>query len=234
VSLLRWIDYIQDEAPPGDLFMFGKTVHALKRNIISPMTEMLGGDLHYSSGEGKIKLWNRDIYVIGANDERAESRVRGSTSAGSYGDEVALYPEDFFRMATSRMSVPGAKSFWTTNPDSPHHWLKVNYINRGAEVNCKAFHWGIDDNPFLDPEFVAAIKREYTGLFKKRFVEGLWVLAEGAIYDMFDDEQHVNLGPPFEPDYYIIGVDYGTGNPTAFVLIAQRKAAGMVRARILL
>jgi PBSX family phage terminase large subunit len=120
------------------------------------------------------------------------------------------------------MSVPGAKSFWTTNPDSPHHWLKVNYINKGMEVNCRSFHWGIDDNPFLDPEFVDALKREYTGLFKKRFVDGLWVLAEGAIYDMFDDEQHVNLGPPFEPDYYIIGVDYGTGNPTAFVLIAVK------------
>jgi PBSX family phage terminase large subunit len=220
-SLLRWIDYVQREAPPGDLFMFGKTAFAFKRNIVGPMTEMLGPDMQWSSGEGVIKLWGRTIHVIGANDERAEQKIRGSTSAGSYGDEIALYPEDFFRMATSRMSVRGAKFFGTTNPDSPTHWLKTNYINRGesGEIDCRSFHWGLDCNPFLDVEYIDAIKREYTGLWKKRFIDGLWVLAEGSIYDMFDEDRHVTSSAPKRPDYYIVGVDYGTGNPTAFILI---------------
>jgi PBSX family phage terminase large subunit len=219
-SMLRWLDYINRDAPPGELYMFGKTVHALKRNIISPMMDYVGPDMRYSSGEGLIKLWGRQIHVIGANDERAENKVRGSTSAGSYADEVALYPEDFFRMATSRMSVQGAKMFATTNPDSPTHWLKTNYINRCGEINCKSFTWGLRKNTFLDVEYVDAIEKEYTGLWRKRFIEGKWVLAEGAIHDMFDEKRHVNLGPPFTPDYYIVGVDYGTGNPTAFVMIA--------------
>jgi PBSX family phage terminase large subunit len=219
VSILRWLDYINRDAPPGDLFMFGKTSLAFKRNIVGPMHEMVGGDMHYSSAEQLIKLWGRRIHVIGANDAKSEAKVRGSTSAGSYGDEIALYPEDFFKMATSRMSVRGAKFFGTTNPDSPTHWLKTSYINRGDEVNCRSFHWGIECNPFLDVEYIDQIKREYTGLWFKRFVLGLWVLAEGAIYDMFDEERHVVLDPPAKPDFYIVGIDYATGNPTCFVLM---------------
>ena len=38
------------------------------------------------------------------------------------------------------------------------------------------------DNPNLTAEFVEAQKRLYTGFFYKRFIEGLWVIAEGAIY----------------------------------------------------
>ncbi len=218
-SLLRWLDYIDRDSPAGDLFMIGKTVFALKRNILSPMAEYLGSDYHYSSGEGVVKLWGRTIHVIGANDERAEEKIRGSTSAGTYCDEVALYPEGFFKMATSRMSLHGSKMFGTTNPDAPTHWLKRDYINRGKDVNCRSFHWGIDANPFLDVEYRDAIKAEYTGLWKKRFIDGLWVLAEGAIYDMFDEKRHVITAAPLKPDYYIVGIDYATGNPTCFVLM---------------
>lgn len=233
-SLLRWLNYVRT-APPGELFMFGKTAYAFKRNIIAPMEELVGPDMHYFSGDQVIKLWGRRIHVIGANDAKSEQKVRGSTSAGSYGDEIALYPEDFFRMATSRMSVHGAKFFGTTNPDSPVHWLKVNYINRGEDIGCRSFHWALDENPYLDVEYVKAIKREYTGLWKRRFVDGDWVLAEGAIYDMFEQKRHVFSGDCPEPDYYIVGIDYGTGNPTAFVLLGvkyrhnQRPIAWMER-----
>lgn len=218
-SLVRWLLYVQT-APPGDLYMFGKTTHAFKRNIVGPMEELVGRDMHYFSGDQTIKLWGRKIHVIGANDAKSEGKIRGSTSAGSYCDEMALIPEDFFRMATSRMSAPGAKLFGTTNPDSPHHWLKVNYIDRAQDIGARCFSWGLEANPFLDPGYVTAIKAEYTGLWEKRFIKGLWVLAEGSIYDMFTEDDNVIFTPPCKPDEYIVGGDYATSNPTAFILIA--------------
>ena len=47
----------------------------------------------------------------------------------------------------------------------------------------------MDDNPKSDPGVHRAQKRLYSGFFYKRFIEGLWVLAEGAIYkDSWSDE----------------------------------------------
>jgi PBSX family phage terminase large subunit len=219
-SLARWLDYVGRDAPAGDLFMTGRTVHALKRNILGPMEEMIGPGLRYSIPTGEGKIWGRPFHIVGANDQRSEGKIRGATAAGWYADEVSLYPADFFRMALSRMSVPGAKMFITTNPDSPAHWLKTEYIDRAHEIDAAVFHWGLRENPYLTTEFINALEREYTGLWRKRFVEGLWVLAEGAIYDMFHDEVHIRDEAPGVPSEYIVGVDYATGNPTAFILIA--------------
>jgi PBSX family phage terminase large subunit len=232
-SILRWIEYIVSDAPPGELYMLAKTITALKRNIIGPMQQFLGPAMHYSSGKNEINIFGRTIHTVGAATELAEGKLRGATAAGAYCDELSLYPESVWIMLLSRLSVPGAKVFATTNPDSPSHWLKSGYIDRIAELgHMKVFEWSLEEavknaenpNGFLQPDFVDAIKKEYTGLWRKRFIEGLWVLAEGAIYDMFRDEVHVIEEPPFKrPDYYIIGVDYGTGNPTCFEMIGVKR-----------
>jgi PBSX family phage terminase large subunit len=233
VSIFRWIDYIVGDAPPGELFMLAKTITTLKRNIIGPMQQFLGPAMHYSSAKNEINVFGRTIHTVGAATELAEGRLRGSTAAGAYCDEASLFPESVWTMLLSRLSVPGAKLFATTNPDSPGHWLKTNYMDRASELgHMKVFEWSLEEavksaenpNGFLEPDFVDAIKKEYTGLWRKRFIEGLWVLAEGAIYDMFNDDVHVIDEPPFKrPDYYIIGVDYGTGNPTCFEMIGVKR-----------
>jgi PBSX family phage terminase large subunit len=221
-SLLRWIKYIQRDAPPGELYMFGKTIPALRRNIIEPMNVLLGDEMHYFVGSGRITLWNRIIWTLGANDAAAAGKVQGSTSAGTYFDEVTLYPESVFRMATSRTSVSGAKMFGTMNPNSPVHWFKKEYIDRADQLDFARFNWSLDDVTFLDPDFVRALKTEYTGLFFERFIMGRWVMAEGAIYDMFDHNDHLIESSPIEPDEYIIGVDYGTNNPTVFIIFGVK------------
>jgi PBSX family phage terminase large subunit len=221
----RFADFIQREQHRGEFYLIGKTVHTLKRNVIGPMEEMLGDDFHYYSGKGEIKLWDRTIHVVGANDAKSEGKIRGSTSAGTLIDEGSLVPQDMFRMALSRMSVPNAKMFVTTNPDGPKHWLKTDFIDRRSELNMSVFHWGLDDVDFLDPQFVADLKAEYTGLWYKRFILGEWVMAEGAIYDMFNDDDHTfSTYPDIVPDEYIVGVDYGTTNPCVFVLIGIKWA----------
>jgi len=135
------------------------------------------------------------------------------------------------------MSVKNAKFFGTTNPDSPYHWLKVNYLDRiGCGIdNINRYSFSIDDNPNLDPEYVDSLKQEYTGLFYKRFILGQWVLAEGAVYDMWDENIHVvdtnavlrALGKK-QFDNYIIGIDYGTNNPCTFGLFGYNRGGGPV------
>jgi hypothetical protein len=82
----------------------------------------------------------------------------------------------------------------------------------------------LDENPGISDTFKTEIKKEYVGLWKKRFIDGLWVLAEGAIYDFFDDKKHsaklYRIKQNFKPDFFAVGVDYGTGGVTCFVLFA--------------
>jgi PBSX family phage terminase large subunit len=95
--------------------------------------------------------------------------------------------------------------------------LRTEFIDN-PELNLKCFHFSIDDNPFLDPRYVADLKNEYTGFWYKRFIEGLWIAAEGAIYgDAWKDSTVVDGIIPHTLSRRIIGVDYGTTNPMVFL-----------------
>ena len=219
-SIIRWIDYVAT-APPGQLMMFGKTERTLKRNILDPLRDIVGRKyFQHNRGMGEAKLFGREVIIVGANDERSEGKIRGWTGAGAYGDELSLIPESFFQMTLSRLSVPGAKLFGTTNPDNPHHWLKKNYLDREGKLNLRRFHFTLDDNISLSQEFVDALKAEYVGLWYKRFILGLWVAAEGAIYDMLDEDIHVVDVLPRMQQHWV-GVDYGTSGVTCFWLLGQ-------------
>lgn len=219
-SIVRWIEYVVSD-PKGDLLMFGKTERTLKRNILDVIESIIGEkNFKYNRGTGEVFIYGRRVYVAGASDDRAEGKIRGMTLAGAYGDELTLIPESFFKMLLSRLSVRNAKLFGTTNPDSPYHYLKREYIDN-KELDCSVFHFELEDNPNLDKDYVASLKREYSGLWYKRFIKGEWVSAEGAIYDMWDDTIHVVTELPKYFERYYVGIDYGTSNPTVFLLIGK-------------
>ncbi len=222
-SFWWWLRFARDQSPAqGDLLMVGKTERTLERNIINPMISMFGsGRISYSRGSGEGHIYGRRFYVAGANDERAQDKIRGMTLAGAYGDEVTLWPESFYEMLRSRLSPRGARFLGTTNPDSPAHWLKKRTLNRAGELDLCRVSFRLEDNIFLDPDFVTNLKKEYTGLWYKRFIEGEWCQAEGAVYDMWDEGKHVisNLPGSLQVLRWVVGCDYGTTNPTVFLLV---------------
>lgn len=219
-SLYKWIHYCK-YGPKGKLAMLGKTERTLEHNIIDPLKDILGSSCRYVKGRGVLYIGKRKIYVFSANDERSEQRIRGGTWAGAYGDEITLWPECVFKMALSRLSIDNAQFFGTTNTDSPYHWLKEEYLDRIKDLDLKSFHFDLDDNVrpegFLGLEFVNNLKKEYTGLWYKRFILGLWVLAEGSIYDMWDDSKYV-IDCKTKYRNYFVSIDYGTANPCTFGL----------------
>lgn len=217
-SLIRFLKYIV-YGPKGDLMIVARTQDTLKRNIIGPLADLVGLDLRHHSGKRELSLYDRTIHLVGASDERAEQKIRGVTLAGAYVDEVTLIPESFFNMLLSRLSIPGAQVFGTTNPDSPYHWLKTQFLDRTDELDLKTWHFSLEDNPSLTDLFKENIKKEYKGLWYKRLIDGLWVQAEGAVFDFFDANAHTLINLPNNAKYYMVGIDYGTTNPTAFTLI---------------
>ena len=219
-SILRWLEFVRT-APPGPLAMIGKTKDTIARNVLDVISQIAPTAITFTRGANTCRILGRLVHVIGANDSRAEEKVRGLTLAGAYCDEITLYPEAFFVQLLGRLSVPGAKWFGTTNPDSPSHWFKKKYLDRADELDLYVVHFELADNPSLSKTYVDALAAEFTGLWHKRFISGLWVSAEGAIYDMLDETVHCRPAPPRDTWQAVwLGVDYGTSNPTHAVLIA--------------
>lgn len=228
-SILAWCEYCRDQAPPGPLAMIGKTKDTLRRNVLDEIDNYFGdaSPLVHTPGANTGTLFGRKVHMIGANDAKAESRIRGLTLAGAYVDEATLLPnESFWSMLVTRFITTfplGAKIFVTTNPDSPAHWFKRSVIDKAAKIRAKVWKFILDDNPILTEEAKNQLKNSLSGLFYKRFIEGLWVAAEGAIYDMLDlDHKHRVTWeqlPILTGDMWL-GVDYGDLNPFHAVLLA--------------
>ena len=170
----------------GRKVITGVSKQSVYNNVLTDLFDIVGPrNYSYNRNTGQLRLCGSEWLVIGAKDEGSERYIRGLTVGVALCDEVSLMPQSFFQMLLSRMSPEGARLYGTTNPDSPYHWLKTEYLDN-PELRAKKILWSdhftMADNPNLMPEFVEAQKRLYTGFFYKRFIEGLWVIAEGAIY----------------------------------------------------
>ena len=220
IVLRRFLKEIRN-GPEGVYVIVGKSERTVMHNVIQPLNgpDFMNGTIKYNRGLGEFTIFDKKVYVVGANDERAEGKIRGSTFAGALVDEASIIPESFFKMLLSRLSVDNAKVFVTTNPDSPLHWLKTDFIDRRSELDISVFRFVLDDNPSLGQVYKDNLKKEYKGLWYKRFILGDWVLAEGSIYDFFDTALHVVQAPKTYAKQFFVGIDYGTTNPFAAVLV---------------
>jgi PBSX family phage terminase large subunit len=218
-------------APHGDIVLTGKTERTVYRNVIRPLQLMFGeGRIKYSKGMGEGRIGKRDFYVIGGSNEASVTKAQGLTVAYWYGDEAVTYPGTFLDMMVTRLSPEGACSDWTMNPGGPYHEIKTNFIDKADDADLKdqiaVHHFTLSDNLNLTAEFVRSLMALYpaSSLFYKRYILGLWVFAEGAIYDFFDETLHrldFDLAAQHPPDFWTLSGDYGTGNATSVGLYAH-------------
>ncbi|WP_194244340.1 PBSX family phage terminase large subunit [Nonomuraea phyllanthi] len=222
-SLFRFLIYVTQAPRGGHLVIVGKTADTIARNVFEPLmdpslTGPVARRIFYTRGAVTANILGRRVEIISANDVRSESRLRGLTCAGAYVDEATLIPEAFWDQLLARCSVPGAMIFATTNPDAPNHWLRKRFLLRSHELDLRWWHFTLDDNPSLDPVYVANLKAEYTGLWYRRYVLGEWCMAEGAIFDMWDPDRHIVDELPLMERWLGVGIDYGTVNPFSALL----------------
>ncbi len=208
----------------------GKTVGALRRNIILPLPGWLGGLFtiteHRADNKLTVSLGSRvnTYYLFGGQDESAAMLIQGITLAGVLLDETVLMPRSFVEQACARCSVPGSKMWFSCNPASAQHWFYREWICKAEAKNALVLHFTMQDNPGLSQAVQQRYERLYTGVFYRRFVLGQWCAAEGIIYD-FQPEMHIAKEAPQAGRWYI-SVDYGTRNPFSAGLwcVAENRA----------
>lgn len=224
---LSFVMWAMETFSEQNFAMCGKTIGSFRRNVLAVLKLMLASrgykvKDHRADNVVEIKR-NGNVnyfYVFGGKDERSQDLIQGITLAGVLFDEVALMPESFVNQATGRCSVDGSKFWFNCNPDGPYHWFKTNWIDRVKEKNLLYLHFTMDDNLSLSDKVKQRYASLYSGVFFQRYILGLWVVAEGIIYDMFSEAKHVIdsiTGKSEQPKYYV-SCDYGTQNATVFLM----------------
>ena len=202
----------------GEVFgLCGKTIASLRRNITEHLPTWLGGlyTIREHRSQNKLTVSDRQghvntYYLFGGQDESSAHLIQGITLAGVLLDEVALMPRSFVEQAVARCSVPGAKLWFSCNPEGPEHWFYKEWVCKAAEKRLLRLSMTMEDNPGLTEAVKERYRRLYTGIFYERYILGRWVAAQGLVYDF--GPEHVAKELPQAGRYYI-SVDYGTMNP---------------------
>lgn len=205
--------------------MCGKTIGSFRRNVLFWLKQMLTGrgyqvQDYRADNLVVVRKGTKEnyFYIFGGKDERSQDLIQGITLAGVFFDEVALMPESFVNQATGRCSVEGSRYWFNDNPEGPYHWFKTNWIDKAKEKKLLYLHFTMDDNLSLSNRIKQRYSSMYSGVFYRRYILGLWAIAEGLVYDMFDEEKHVIKEPQKYAGQKYISIDYGTQNATVFLL----------------
>ena len=213
--------------------MCGHSVGSADRNIIMAVQSVADITHHFKvtytrsihlltvEGMGKVNYF----YIFGGKDESSYMLIQGITLSGIFLDEVALMPRSFVEQAITRtLSVENARYWFNCNPDSSEHWFYKEWIQKAEERNALHLHFLMSDNPVLSQKQLDEAERQFSGVFHDRYIKGLWVLAEGLVYPMFDKKRHVLEDyTPSADAFYYISCDYGTLNPCSMGLWAVER-----------
>lgn len=173
------------------------------------------------SAEQEYRYPNGSIIAVGGLDNTA--KIMSSEFDLIFVQEATEASEDEWEMLTTRLRhsiAPYRQIIGDCNPDAPSHWLKRR-SEAGKTVMRTSVH---EDNPTLfdrekqewtakGKEYLARLE-QLSGIRYQRLRLGLWVQAEGAVYESFNRNMHI-INRFQIPDYWTRywTIDFGFTNP---------------------
>lgn len=240
IGMLAFVDWAMENFNGRRLGVCGVTVGSAIANIIDPYLSEPYAQRRYElkfNRSTKLLTVSRNgitntFEVFGGKDESSFRLIQGRTLAGVLLDEVALMPESFVNQATARCSVDGSKLWFMCNPDNPRHWFYLNWILNPKQHNAYVLHFELDDNPSLSERIKDRYRNMYHGVFYDRYIRGLWVVAEGLVYQ-FDSPNEYTIDYDTARGWHenprthemeegngewFVSLDYGITNPFAALM----------------
>ena len=203
-----------------DFIVTGHTHGAIDRNILKPLHDDFGIATRLDK-HSRFMLAGNYCHCFGSDKEDSYKSMTGMTSYGWYANEISIQHPNTIAEAFNRCSGDGFRIFWDTNPDYPGHSVKVDFIDHSGDKLpsgrewIKSWHFELDDNPYLSEEYKENVKRTTPqGMWYDRRIKGLWVAAEGVVYEIFTRDTHV-VEPFSIPEGWkrVRGIDFGYTNP---------------------
>ncbi|MFG3510240.1 phage terminase large subunit [Streptomyces sp. NPDC047821] len=172
---------------------------------------------------------NGSVITVGGMDKA--TRIMSSEYDVAYVQEATELTETDWEAITTRLrngKISFQQLMADCNPDVPHHWLKSRCDSgRTLMLNCRH-----EDNPILFHPATGQITERgvdyigkldaLTGVRYQRLRKGLWVAAEGLIYEDFDPAVHI-VDPFKIPSEWTRWwtVDFGFTNPFVLQMWAE-------------
>jgi len=179
----------------------------------------------YLAHESMVTLYNgSEIWIGGLGDREQADKILGHEYCSIYFNEISQLSYVAVTTAYSRlaMRVEGCRNlfFYDCNPGSPLHWaykifvLKKTFLS-GEPLEKPELYQSMllnpeDNRDNLPDDYISDILDTLPEKQKARFRDGLWVKAEGVIYDKFDESMIVKAADmPGRYDRYAAGQDFG-------------------------
>jgi len=229
----------------GKRVICGATKQTVYKNMLLDIFSVVGKkNYSYNRASGELMLFGQQWFIIGARDEASYKNILGMTIGIALCDEWTEFPRSFTMQLFLRMSPKGARLYATTNPGTPQHYLFTEVIhNENFAPDLEVIHFTLEDNPNIERATKKQIIASQKGVYYRRYILGLWVVAEGAIYkDSWSDDllytdnireevltkndegvfipvgkRPVSLYGAGGYANHIIAIDYGTHNPCVFI-----------------
>jgi phage terminase large subunit len=187
----------------------------LEQDVLVP------GHARFYSGRSEFHYRNGSVVVLGGLDK--VSKLMSAEYDQIYVQEATEVTEDEWEHLTTRLrrgATPYQQIMACSNPAGPHHWLKKRaeggrlvLIPSAFEDNPRYYDRAADTYTVAGRAYLAKLDA-LTGVRHQRLRLGLWVAAEGMVYETFDWDVHVikHFHPPASwPRYWAI--DFGYTHP---------------------
>ena len=184
--------------------------------------------VRYSKSEGSFHYTNGStVYSGGMADDKQRESIRSIGGAGGLDGAWMEEANAFSRLDFEELKgrLRGTAADWrqlilTTNPGGSKHWINTDLIKGGLAAFYKSTATENTHNP---AEYVKTLDT-MTGMMRQRLALGLWINAEGAVYNTFDSTPggvHVCDRNQSEMRRWFLTMDEGYTNPAVILLVGE-------------
>ena len=224
---LCWKLVIRASHPGAIELLVRKTNVALKRSTLKTLLEPDGdlppvlppGTYTHNKSQQTIRIWGGgEIMYFGMDDP---NKIGSTPATGVAIDEATELTEKDYTALRGRIRVKvkglPRQIYSATNPGAPSHHLAQRFglaSDSEAAPDTKVITTRTADNFFLPADYVADLNT-FSGVARKRYVEGLWVAAEGLVYPEMLNCVVAHSEPPLGLGDYedVGGIDFGWTAP---------------------
>jgi len=198
----------------------------LRETLLPWLDRTVGtGNYAFHVHENFVALPNgSEIWIGGLGDREQADKILGHEYNTIYFNEVSQLSYVAVTTAYSRlaMKIQGCRNLflYDCNPGSPLHWAYKLFIRKtefatGKPLAKPGLYTSMILNPsdnidHLPDDYIADILDALPEKQKARFRDGLWVKAEGVVYEKFEETMILDEdGLPDTFDRYAAGQDFG-------------------------
>jgi PBSX family phage terminase large subunit len=198
----------------------------LRETLLPALTNTVGASrFTYLMHESMFTLFNgSEIWIGGLGDREQADKILGHEYNTIYFNEISQLSYIAVTTAYSRLAkkTPGCRNLflYDCNPGSPLHWAykifirKQQFLNGDPLVKTELYASMLlnpaDNAAHLPDDYIADVLDAMPDKQKARFRDGLWVKADGVIYEHFDESMILKAeAMPAEYDRIAAGQDFG-------------------------